>query len=76
MILENIWSALTHTRLHGNGKYIWLDGCCISQSNLAEREAQVLLMGSFYENAAGVVGFLRPLHPDLGSFYWLLMDVI
>ncbi|CZR65512.1 uncharacterized protein PAC_15412 [Phialocephala subalpina] len=76
LILGNIWSALTHARLHGNGKYIWLDVCCINQSNLAEREAQVLLMGSVYENGAEVVGFLRPLHPDLDSFYWLLMDVI
>jgi hypothetical protein len=76
LISGNMWSALTHTLAHGNGTYIWLDGCCINQSNLAEREAQVLLMGPIYENAAEVVGFLGPLHPDLDSFHWLLMEVM
>lgn len=73
-VSTNMWDALSAALSHGVTAYLWLDGCCINQSDLSERAAQVLLMGDIFAGATLVIGFLGPMHPDLDSFYWLLMD--
>ncbi|KAK5945270.1 hypothetical protein PMZ80_002474 [Knufia obscura] len=75
-ITENMWDAVVYTLAHTGSKHIWLDGCCINQSDLPERAAQVLLMGSIFAEASEVIGFLGPLHRDLDSFYWLLTELM
>ena len=46
-----------------HGKAIFIDAICIDQENLAERNAQVKLMGKIYSEAACVYVWLGP-HTD------------
>jgi hypothetical protein len=41
-------------------KPVWIDAICINQNDLAEREAQVMLMSRIYRSAAIVIAWLGP----------------
>ncbi|KAM7193305.1 Heterokaryon incompatibility protein (HET) domain containing protein [Rhypophila sp. PSN 637] len=37
---------------------VWIDAICIDQSNIAEREDQVIIMGEIFERAEGILAWL------------------
>lgn len=52
--------ALAHKRsiVWSRGVYLWADGICINQDNVAERNHQVTLMGEIYSRASKVLAHL------------------
>ncbi|KAH7090741.1 heterokaryon incompatibility protein-domain-containing protein [Paraphoma chrysanthemicola] len=50
-VTSNAASALQHIRRKTKPIYVWIDALCIDQSNIAERNAQVRLMGNIYAKA-------------------------
>lgn len=52
--------ALAHTRsiVWSRGVYLWADGICINQDDVAERNHQVTLMGEIYTRASKVLAHL------------------
>lgn len=42
--------------------YVWADGICINQQDIAERSAQVQLMGDIYSRAARTAAYLGESH--------------
>jgi hypothetical protein len=57
-ITRSLCSALRRIRHLIVSVYIWADGACINQSDLAERNLQVLLMGKIYRQASEVLIYL------------------
>ncbi|KAK0729451.1 heterokaryon incompatibility protein-domain-containing protein [Lasiosphaeris hirsuta] len=53
-VTTNLYTALLGLVQHTLSAYIWIDQICIDQSNLQERQAQVLLMGRIYRQAQKV----------------------
>ncbi|KAK5652709.1 hypothetical protein OQA88_10303 [Cercophora sp. LCS_1] len=49
---------------HLEHRHIWVDAVCICQDNLPERSAQVLLMGSIYQQASSVLVWLGDSLPE------------
>jgi len=45
-------------------KLIWIDGIYIDQSNMAEKSAQVALIGKIYQRATGVITYTGPEDDD------------
>ncbi|KAF2841182.1 HET-domain-containing protein [Patellaria atrata CBS 101060] len=48
----NLWHALQWLRREDQVLHIWVDALCINQSDIEEKEAQILLMRSLYGKAA------------------------
>jgi hypothetical protein len=65
-VTANLFTALH--RLRGGTfdkyKYLWIDGLCIDQGNVQERNHQVSLMGKIYSNAQTVLVWLGEQHND------------
>ncbi|KAM5354744.1 hypothetical protein ACJ41O_001391 [Fusarium nematophilum] len=59
-ISRNLAIALRHLRSENAARTLWVDAVCINQSDLAEREAQVLRMADIYSQASRVVAWLGP----------------
>ena len=63
----NLIAALRQFRAMA-GEYsrrpIWIDAICINQSDISERNSQVLLMASIYRMAQPVIGWLGPSTED------------
>ena len=59
-ISENLFHALRALRLDSAPRVLWADAACIHQADLAERAAQVGMMGDVFERAAGVLVWLGP----------------
>lgn len=57
-VTKNCYSALRNLRYADHYRILWLDAVCIDQSNVAERSAQVEMMGIIYANASRVVVYL------------------
>jgi hypothetical protein len=66
-ISANLEQALVGSQVL-RGKTLWVDAICIDQSNVHERNGQVLLMGSIFTQAFEVVVWLGPssANSDLG----------
>ncbi|ORX95536.1 heterokaryon incompatibility protein-domain-containing protein [Clohesyomyces aquaticus] len=57
----------------GSNVYLWIDGICIDQSNIAERNHQVRQMSEIYKTAVEVIIWLGvPEDESLVSFFRLL----
>lgn len=56
-IRRNMWWALAYLRYRTPGmkRTLWIDALCINQDDLAERSAQVSIMGSIYSIASRVL---------------------
>lgn len=54
-LTQNLYHALTTCFNKYPDSWLWADGICINQGDLAERSQQVLLMGSIYQNASMVL---------------------
>ncbi|ETS86704.1 hypothetical protein PFICI_00532 [Pestalotiopsis fici W106-1] len=63
-VTRNLASALVCLLSKGKANDLsltfWIDSICINQSNHAERQAQVMLMGSIYRQAVEVIVWLGP----------------
>jgi len=55
---RNLASALKFLRYTDRPRTLWIDAICINQKDFAEREEQVLRMGSIYNYATRVVAWL------------------
>ncbi|KAJ3486687.1 hypothetical protein NLG97_g6564 [Lecanicillium saksenae] len=64
-ITENLYLALRDfQRQSVASAYVWADAVCINQADLAERSAQVLLMGEIYHTAFSVQIWIGPSTAD------------
>jgi Heterokaryon incompatibility protein (HET) len=64
-ITESLWNALRDIRSafgdeDDEAVVIWADAICINQSDIAEREQQVSLMGKIYREAISVCTYIGP----------------
>lgn len=71
-VTGNLACALRRLRYESRPRVLWVDFICIDQSNITERNSQVLLMREIYVKASRVVAFLgeSTLRIDRG-FSWL-----
>lgn len=58
LITENLASALAELRHPDDAVYLWADAICINQTNIAEKNVQVRMMGDIYAAALGVIVWL------------------
>ena len=64
MITNSLGSALEKLVPWSRGTYLWADGICINQGNIAERNHQVTLMGNIYGRASKVLAHLADSRPN------------
>lgn len=57
---KNCASMLKYLRPSRGIRMVWIDAICIDQSNIREREKQVIAMRDIYRNASRVVVYLGP----------------
>ena len=57
-VTTNLHLALQHIRYEHDERVIWADAACINQRDLAERSAQVSMMGEIYTHSHQVVVWL------------------
>ncbi|KAK1831449.1 heterokaryon incompatibility protein-domain-containing protein [Podospora conica] len=50
-ITRNLDAALRQLRCSSNSRVLWVDGLCINQNNIPERNHQVMRMGDIYRHA-------------------------
>ena len=77
MITNSLGRALEKLIPWSRGTYLWADGICINQGNIAERNHQVTLMGEIYGRASKVLAHLgdgRPTEDD--SSNWSAVSVM
>ena len=77
MITNSLGGALEKLIPWSHGTYLWADGICINQGNIAERNHQVTLMGDIYGRASKVLAHLgngRPTEDD--SSNWSAVSVM
>ncbi|KAJ4414465.1 hypothetical protein N0V82_007914 [Gnomoniopsis sp. IMI 355080] len=55
---ENLYNALRYLRHQSQDRLYWIDAICIDQSNIAERNQQVRIMGQIYFRATTVIIWL------------------
>ena len=73
-IRHNLWTALHYLRLQDEPRILWVDAVCIDQSDVLERNHQVLKMDRIYQGARVVLVWLgdgfnecRGVVPTLGQ---------
>jgi hypothetical protein len=66
-VRDNCFEALQQTILHFPGSYVWIDALCINQDDLAEKSAQVTIMGEIYVKASLVLACIGPTDPFIES---------
>lgn len=64
MIGRSLALALYRLRRGDQARHLWCDQICIDQSNVAERSAQVGLMGKIYQKTSCVIVWLGPEADD------------
>jgi len=57
-VRENLWHFLEHARSRFSNVPFFIDAICIDQTNLAERNQQVQMMGDIYSNSQLTVAWL------------------
>jgi hypothetical protein len=60
-IRQNLYDFLLHARDMGWTRNLWIDGLCIKQSEIPEKNQQVAKMGEIYSRATNVLIWLGPL---------------
>ena len=73
-VTRNMVDALTFFASSAGERHVWIDGVCISQRDLSERAAQVLLMSSIYSKALEVLVWLGGYHPCQKHFIWTVNE--
>lgn len=59
-VTKNLGQVLRHLQHHTDRSTVWIDALCINQSDVAERNQQVKLMGDIYGTAKEVLIWLGP----------------
>lgn len=78
-ITNNLEVALRHLRDEKETRVLWIDGICINQSDLDEREQQVAIMKDIYSRASRTVVWLGEESPeDIKAFEicWRLISSV
>ncbi|KAI8316269.1 hypothetical protein K4K59_000167 [Colletotrichum sp. SAR11_240] len=75
-ITDNLVEALTQVRnaYLGTPQRIWADALCINQSDTAEKNRQVPLMGNIYSLAKITIIYLGPLSPGIETIFKAVHD--
>ncbi|KAI8195205.1 hypothetical protein KHU50_011000 [Colletotrichum sp. SAR 10_65] len=75
-ITDNLAEALTQVRnaYPGSPQRIWADALCINQSDTAEKNRQVPLMGNIYSLAKTTIIYLGPLSPGIETIFKAVHD--
>ncbi|KAH6849382.1 heterokaryon incompatibility protein-domain-containing protein [Alternaria alternata] len=73
-VRENLWDFLHQQLLHGSYGPFWIDALCIQQSEVHERNHQVRMMDSIYEDAQLVLIWLGKESDDSNLAMRTLMD--
>ncbi|CAH0058894.1 unnamed protein product [Clonostachys solani] len=63
LVFPNLFDALTQLVSARPGQYVWIDGICINQADLAERASQVSIMNTIYAGAEETVIWLGSSSP-------------
>lgn len=71
LVTRNLHEALVELRSTDAPLTLWVDALCINQSDIPERNAQVALMGTVYENATEVLVFIRPFKKSRVAINWI-----
>ncbi|KAH6717537.1 heterokaryon incompatibility protein-domain-containing protein [Leptodontidium sp. MPI-SDFR-AT-0119] len=58
--LNNALRDLRHANIDAGPRILWVDACCIDQSNIPERNQQVQMMGRIYRQASRVISYIGP----------------
>jgi len=67
-VRENLWWALFCLRRIGKGRRLWIDGLCIHQADVEERNRQVMQTGNIYRCESKVMIWLGPEHEDVEDY--------
>jgi hypothetical protein len=70
-VRDNCFEALQQTNLHFPASYVWVDAICINQDDLAEKSAQVAIMGEIYVKASLVLACIGPTDACIQSIRML-----
>jgi hypothetical protein len=74
-VRQNLFNILTeYARRISEKSYLFVDAICIDQSNLAERNAQVSVMGDIFASAIEVSAWLSDPFPGLKGLFDLAND--
>ena len=65
----NCWQALWQVRRYSTEYLYWIDSVCIDQTNNAERNAQVAIMGSIYSRADHVAACVGNMGKNDPAWY-------
>ena len=57
-VTRNLHAALQHIRNANSARTLWIDALCINQSDMAERNSQILLMDAIYRKSTKVLVWL------------------
>ncbi|CAI6096285.1 unnamed protein product [Clonostachys chloroleuca] len=63
LVFHNLFDALINLASARPGQYVWIDGICINQDDLAVRASQVSIMNTIYAGAKETVIWLGPSNP-------------
>ncbi|KAH9904764.1 heterokaryon incompatibility protein-domain-containing protein [Xylariomycetidae sp. FL2044] len=63
-VTENLQAALQRLVKMPDTRRLWIDAICINQTNIAEKNTQVSLMGEIYSKALKVVAWLGESSPS------------
>ena len=66
-IRQNLYNFLLQLRRHNHAEPLWVDAISISQSDLAEKGAQVALIGEIFRSAKSVLAWVGE-HSDDSQF--------
>jgi hypothetical protein len=59
-VRRNLWDFLNLANQHYQHRYFWIDAVCINQNDIVERNGQVSMMASIYQQAASTLIWLGP----------------
>jgi len=63
LVRDKCFEAVQQTNLHFPGSYVWVDAICINKNDLAEKSAQVAIMGDIYVKTSFVLACIGPTDP-------------
>jgi hypothetical protein len=71
-VSRNLFRALHFLRRKSQKRVLWVDAVCINQSDPAEKETQIPLMGDIYSKAARSLIWLGEADVEVLSGFWTL----
>jgi Heterokaryon incompatibility protein (HET) len=67
-VRQNLWEVLQEVQKSDFCGYLWIDAICINQSDIAEKNTQVAMMGYIFALATSVLVWLGPAADDSDYF--------